>query len=117
MCPSIHARAQVLTIWTLHSLRKIYVAFEEFQSFLRSEVGLKKAELAKSKQFHHETTASSRNLFSRMVLASEEEGLRGLRHDELIGNLFVYLFAGVSRSRSIAAFWSDALIAKAALSA
>ena len=66
------------------------------QHFLNLEVNLKKAELARDNQLSEPITNANRNLFTRIVMASEEEGPKGLSQDELIGNLFIYLFAGVS---------------------
>lgn len=58
-----------------------------------AEITAKQKELTQEAQFEK----SSRNLFARVVLASQEEGAtgKGLTHDEIRGNLFIYLFAGV----------------------
>lgn len=65
------------------------------ERFLNLEVTNKKEELSRDKQLHEEITAANRNLFTRVVTASEQEGPKGLSHQEIIGNLFIYLFAGV----------------------
>ena len=77
------------------SLRRIKVAFEDFQTFLDSEVSNKKQELKSDIQFDGSLSAANKSVFARLVLASEQEGSRGLDQRELIGNLFIFLFAGV----------------------
>lgn len=73
------------------------LAFNELERFLSAEVTAKQKELA----FEESGADTSKNLFSRVVLASQEEARgaagAGLTHDEIRGNLFIYLFAGVSR--------------------
>lgn len=55
----------------------------------------KRAELIKEKELD-ELDTSNKNLFTRVVMSSLQEGTKGLDDDEIIGNLFIYLFAGVS---------------------
>lgn len=80
------------------SLKKLEAAFDELQRFMDAEITAKQDELAKEAQSERGTTAATRNLFARVVLASQEEGATGtgLTHDEIRGNLFIYLLAGVS---------------------
>ena len=77
------------------SLRRIKVAFEDFQTFLDTEVANKKRELKTDVQFDGSLSAANKSVFARLVRASEQEGPAGLNHRELIGNLFIFLFAGV----------------------
>ena len=50
---------------------------------------------------HQVVTAANRNLFTRVVLASEDEGPKGLSDEEITGNLFIYLLAGVNMLPSL----------------
>ena len=77
------------------SLRRIKVAFEDFQTFLDTEVANKKRELKTDVQFDGSLSVANKSVFARLVRASEQEGPVGLDHRELIGNLFIFLFAGV----------------------
>lgn len=77
-------------------MRKIWTAYTELQQFLGNEVNRKKAELAEIKQLGQGDKSVKRNLFTRVVMASESDDFKGLDQNEIIGNLFIYLFAGVS---------------------
>ncbi|KAJ3555774.1 hypothetical protein NM688_g2393 [Phlebia brevispora] len=68
-------------------------SFTALESFLNAEVSSKKAELYHEKMLNMLDT-SNKNLFTRVVLSSMVEGPKGLSDDEIIGNLFIYLFAG-----------------------
>lgn len=59
------------------------------------EIAAKKRELALEKDDEKGVSTTSKNLFSRVVLASQLDGTAGLSNDEIRGNLFIYLFAGV----------------------
>lgn len=43
----------------------------------------------------HNISVLNKNLFTRVVMSSLQEGMKGLDDDSIIGNLFIYLFAGV----------------------
>ncbi|KAF7790325.1 hypothetical protein EIP86_001279, partial [Pleurotus ostreatoroseus] len=68
-------------------------SYADLVKFLRGEVSLKQAELAEQKAFGGLDT-SNKNLFTRVVMSSIQEGTKGLNEDDIIGNLFIYLFAG-----------------------
>lgn len=72
-------------------IRKIDVAFNEFEQFLQQEVASKSKELDENST--QNITASNRNLFTRIVMASKDE--KRFSERDIIGNLFIYLFAGV----------------------
>lgn len=74
------------------SLRDMDHGFNELERFLNLEIAAKKRELALEKD---SDAQDDKNLFSRVVLASESEGSAGLSHEEIRGNVFIYLFAGV----------------------
>ncbi|KIP01597.1 hypothetical protein PHLGIDRAFT_131188 [Phlebiopsis gigantea 11061_1 CR5-6] len=80
-------------IWKapIKGVRELQRSFLEMQRFLDLEIEAKRKELSLEKE--HDT-AESKNLFSRVVLASQTEGAKGLTHEEIRGNLFIYLFAG-----------------------
>lgn len=99
--------SQFSFLWSFHadlsnyySLKRMDLAFNELERFLSAEVTAKQEELA----FEQSGADASRNLFSRVVLASQEEAHgaagAGLTPDEIRGNLFIYLLAGVSRTGS-----------------
>ena len=67
--------------------------FNELERFLNQEIATKKQELSIEKD---PDARDNKNLFSRVVLASQLEGSAGLSHEEIRGNVFIYLFAGVS---------------------
>ena len=77
------------------SVRDLEHSFREMRRFLDVEIEAKRKELELEKGHN---SAESRNLFSRIVLASQTEGAAGLSHDDIRGNLFIYLFAGVRSS-------------------
>lgn len=84
-----------LTSLTDHSLREADHAFSELERFLNAEITAKERELALEKDGEMGVSTTSKNLFSRVVLASQLDGPGGLTRDEIRGNLFIYLFAGV----------------------
>ncbi|KAK7677523.1 hypothetical protein QCA50_019529 [Cerrena zonata] len=75
-------------------LRRIKTAFNDFQTFLDAEVSNKKRELKNDRQFDGSLSDANKSVFARLVTASEQEGAKGLDQHELIGNLFIFLFAG-----------------------
>lgn len=77
-----------------HSIRIVADTKEKMREFLIKEINDKKAELLKNKALHHDLT-DSENLFSLVVAANEMQGPDGLTDEELVGNFFVYLLAGV----------------------
>ncbi|KAF7792419.1 hypothetical protein EIP86_003456 [Pleurotus ostreatoroseus] len=68
-------------------------SFTDLQNFLKDEVASKKAELAEQKS-SGALDMQNKNLFTRVVMSSLQEGSKGLNDDDIIGNLFTYLFAG-----------------------
>ena len=88
--------AQVLI--ASYSLQPIDTAFINFEKFLHNEIAAKKAELARDMKLDGQVSAANKNVFGRFVAASEREGSQGLGMSELIGNLFIFMFAGVSRT-------------------
>ena len=78
-----------------YSIRQIDRSFTDLQNFLKDEVASKKAELAVQKS-SGALDMQNKNLFTRVVMSSLQEGSKGLNDDDIIGNLFTYLFAGVS---------------------
>ena len=92
--PDLKVQAN-MSVFRLH---KIDVAFKELERFLLSEVSAKQAELTGAGVKHTQPDAANRNLFSRVVLASMRESDKGFNQQEIIGNLFIYLFAGVSHT-------------------
>ena len=77
------------------SLREADYAFEELERFLNTEIEAKERKLTLEKDDEKGVSTTSKNLFSRVVLASQLDGPLGLTKDEIRGNLFIYLFAGV----------------------
>ena len=65
---------------------------------MKDEVASKKAELAEQKS-SGALDMQNKNLFTRVVMSSLQEGSKGLNDDDIIGNLFTYLFAGVRSSQ------------------
>ena len=62
-----------------------------------AEIAAKIRELDLEEKIGQDETSMKMNLFSRVVLASRSETQgNGLTTEEIQGNLFVYLFAGVS---------------------
>lgn len=72
------------------------IAFDDFQKFLDDEVSAKKLELKNDVHFDGSISDSNKTVFGRVVAASQQEGTKGLDQREIIGNLFIFLFAGVS---------------------
>lgn len=72
-------------------LQQIDRAFVDLQNFLKTEVSSKQEEFVDQKSLD----VRNKNLFTRVVMSSFQEGNKGLDNDGIIGNLFIYLFAGV----------------------
>lgn len=72
-------------------LHEIDEAFTNLAAFMRTFVSDKKAELATKGDG---TGGLKGDLFTRLVAASEAEGKNGLEDQELIGNVFTFMFAG-----------------------
>ncbi|EIN04150.1 cytochrome P450 [Punctularia strigosozonata HHB-11173 SS5] len=75
-------------------MRRIKISYEDLQRYLHAEISNKRADLRKRKAVGGATETTDRNVFGRLVTASESEGSRGLDLSELTGNLFIFLFAG-----------------------
>lgn len=76
-------------------LRPIKAAFEHLEKFLGEEIVAKKAELARDAKLDDAVSKANKNVFGRFVAASERERALGLGSGDIIGNLFVFLLAGV----------------------
>ncbi|OCH86766.1 cytochrome P450 [Obba rivulosa] len=72
-------------------LREVDEAYNKLAVSLKSLVTARKAELASETS---EPGSSGNDLFTRLVSAAEAEGKNGLDDDELIGNVFSFMFAG-----------------------
>jgi hypothetical protein len=75
-------------------MRRIKTAYEDLEYYLHSEISAKRSDLQKRKAVGGGIESTDRNVFGRLVAASEMEGSRGLDLSELAGNLFIFLFAG-----------------------
>lgn len=75
-------------------MRRIKVSYEDLQRYLHAEISNKRTDLRKRKAVGGATETTDRNVFGRLVAASEAEEGRGLDLSELTGNLFIFLFAG-----------------------
>ncbi|CAL1705399.1 unnamed protein product [Somion occarium] len=78
----------------IEGLRRMKIAFDDFQKFLDDEVSAKKLELKNDVHFDGSISDSNKTVFGRVVAASQQEGTKGLDQREIIGNLFIFLFAG-----------------------
>ncbi|KZT20306.1 cytochrome P450 [Neolentinus lepideus HHB14362 ss-1] len=72
-------------------LHEVDEAFKNLAKFMRTFVTDKKAELASKGRG---VNNSKDDLFTRLVAANEAEGKNGLEDQELIGNVFTFMFAG-----------------------
>ncbi|TFK45547.1 cytochrome P450 [Heliocybe sulcata] len=72
-------------------LHEVDEAFKSLAKFMRAFVIDKKAELTSKES---EGSSPKVDVFTRLVAASEAEGKNGLDDQELIGNVFTFLFAG-----------------------
>ncbi|KAI0080522.1 cytochrome P450 [Panus rudis PR-1116 ss-1] len=78
----------------IHTFQRINTAFKDFDKFLNAEITAKKTELKHDIHFDGTLSDSNKTVFARVVAASQQEGARGLDQREIIGNLFIFLFAG-----------------------
>ncbi|EIN04147.1 cytochrome P450 [Punctularia strigosozonata HHB-11173 SS5] len=76
------------------AMRTIKVAYADLRQYLTAEISSKRADVQKRKAVGGMTESTDRNVFGRLVAASEAEGSAGLDESELMGNLFIFLFAG-----------------------
>ena len=74
----------------LTSLHKVEAAYTEFERFMKEHIASQKSEARKTLALGDPPN----NLFSRLVQASVTEGPYGLEDQELLGNFFIFLFAG-----------------------
>lgn len=72
-------------------LQQIDKSFVDLQNFLNGAISSKQEELVDQTSLD----VRNKNLFTRVVMSSLQEGTKGLDTDGIIGNLFIYLFAGV----------------------
>ncbi|TFK45543.1 cytochrome P450 [Heliocybe sulcata] len=77
-----------LPIPKLHEVDK---AFRTASTFMRTFIAAKKTELSSETEA---VARSGQDLLTRLVAASEAEGKNGLSDQELLGNVFVFMFAG-----------------------
>lgn len=76
-------------------MKPIGTAYEKFEIFLREEIAAKQLELSRDIKLDGAVSQVNKNVFGRLVAASEQEGSQGLDISEITGNLFIFMFAGV----------------------
>ncbi|KAF8524986.1 cytochrome P450 [Gautieria morchelliformis] len=76
-------------------LQKVDKAYTEFERFMKEHIASRKTEIKKMLALGNGVDEKvGSDIFGRLVQASETEGRLGLADQELLGNCFIFLFAG-----------------------
>ncbi|KAF8592132.1 cytochrome P450 [Ramaria rubella] len=76
------------------SLRLVDTAYKQLEAFLDKQVAQRKEDIVEEIKSGMDPLEAQRDIFSRLVSASVNEGKSGLSDREINGNTFIMLFAG-----------------------